>query len=107
MKKIKFAIRRDAIRESGINIFPAIRFELIIKLRIAMSIPNITCLFLSGGDVMGSGSMTIAKNRIVGLRIVVKNIFGEKILAVNRVKMTLATIKLTIEKYLLMRYAEI
>ena|SRR3989344_880248 len=67
VKKIKFAMRSDAIRVSGIKIFPEIMLDAKIKLRIATVIPNISCLFLSGGDVNGSGNITIEKKITVGL----------------------------------------
>lgn len=87
LKKIRFEIRRDAIRVSGIKMFPATMFEAKMKFRIATTAPNISCLFLSEGDVNGSGSITMEKKITVGLSRVIERVFNERP-KVTKVKIT-------------------
>jgi len=53
-------------------------FDAKIKLRTATIAPNIICLFLSDGEVNGSGSITIEKKITVGLRKIVMIVFADK-----------------------------
>lgn len=96
-------IRSEAIRESGIKIFPATKFEVKIKFRIATSTPKKICLFLVEGEVIGSGNITIEKNRIVGFMSKTENILGEKCPEDRIAKIVFETINAMIEKYLFMR----
>ena len=68
---------RDASRASGIKMLPAIIFDAKIKLRTATIAPNINCLFLSEGDVKGSGNITIEKKITVGLNSITGKVFNE------------------------------
>ncbi len=78
LKKIKLEIIKDAISESGIKIFPATMFDVKIKLSTATIALNNSCLLLDDGDVIGSGSITIEKKIMVGLRSATGRVFNEK-----------------------------
>ena len=97
MKKIRFVTSREAINASGIKKLPEIKFEPIIKLKIPAVTPKNICLLRSDGEVIGSGSITIEKKRIVGLRRTIKIVFGEKFPEDAMVKMALEIIKVIIE----------